>query len=266
MSGGGVLVLSPHPDDAALSVGGCLPGLAGAVTILTVFGRSNWTRDGGFERGWRRVTEVRRAEEAAHARAIGARLLYPEMLDASVRCRGAFERIFTRAGSVTAPRRLGGVLRDALRRCRPDLVLAPAGIGGHVDHLALRDAARVAAAAGGRRRLAVAFYEDVPYAARRSETALRRWFLALDPRLEPVWMPLAEEQLAAKLARLRIYASQLGPPELRQAERHARRWRQSGPGERLWAAAPLPPLLAARRRRPPRAGRDGERRAPGPCG
>jgi LmbE family N-acetylglucosaminyl deacetylase len=262
---GGVLVVAAHPDDAALSVGGTLPCLTAPLTLLTVFGRSNYTLQGGFERGWRRVTELRREEETIYARSIGARLLYPELTDASVRFRGAGERIFPPGdppdGGVTSPRRLPAVLEAALDCCRPGLVLAPAGIGGHTDHLALREAARALAA---RRGTVLAFYEDLPYAATVSEPRLRRFLCRIDSRLEPWWIPL-DGRLADKLEGLSIYASQLDAAAARAVAAHANRWPQYGPCERLWAAAPLPPPLVAARGRAERAGTPPPGPAPQPC-
>jgi LmbE family N-acetylglucosaminyl deacetylase len=234
----GVLVVSPHPDDAALSVGGLLLCLEAPITLLTVFGRSNYTLRGWLERGWKRVTEIRQAEETAYARSLGARLLYPRLTDASIRFRGAVERMFPADGLPALPRRLPGVLEEALRG-RPRLMLVPAGIGGHADHLAVREAARAAAA---KRGLAVAFYEDLPYAATFSERRLRRHLRGLDARLEPLWIPLGG-RLAEKLQRLSLYATQLGPKQVRQVAAHARRWPERAPCERLWALPPFPSLL-----------------------
>jgi len=81
---------------------------------------------------------------------------------------------------------------------------APLAVGQHVDHqLVLRVALRLR-----RKGFPVQFYEDYPYAedGRKLTLALHRWS---SPPL-PMIQTLAEEDVEAKVAAIRAYASQLG--------------------------------------------------------
>ena len=75
---GKILVLSPHSDDAALSVGGLIqkPAFRNSIHILTLFGRSNYTRAGGFQDNWQTVSKRRKSEDTAFAARVGVELTY----------------------------------------------------------------------------------------------------------------------------------------------------------------------------------------------
>ena len=63
----GTLVLSPHFDDAALSIGGALAArfFPYPVCTYTVFGVSNYTRS-CFHADWPPVTSLRQREERSY--------------------------------------------------------------------------------------------------------------------------------------------------------------------------------------------------------
>lgn len=167
-----VLVLSPHFDDVALSLGQSL--LDGAlsrcrVQVRVAFGRTNWTV--WVHPSRRRAVPVsmwRRLEEGAAGLRFGYRWRA-----------GSWEESVLRTGDLDPNHLLDPErdlsdeplvdelatwvrgLVDGVRR-RPDVVLVPAGLGGHLDHRLLADAAaRVAPTLG----VPVGWYEDRPYAA-----------------------------------------------------------------------------------------------------
>ena len=98
-----LLVLAPHPDDAALSVGGLLVRLREPVVLFTIFGRSNYTSR-GFHAHWQTVSAIRKTEDAAFAASIGATLRYPALPEAAIRI-GPSERLIFRkqAGACRMP-------------------------------------------------------------------------------------------------------------------------------------------------------------------
>ena len=233
-----LLVLAPHPDDAALSVGGLLVRLREPVVLFTIFGRSNYTSR-GFHAHWQTVSAIRKTEDAAFAASIGATLRYPALPEAAIRIGPSERLIFAKAGARVANYpRLDAVLEATIASMRPRAVLAPAALGGHVDHILVR---RVVSRILRTRDVPIAYYEDLPYAARIGAWQLVESILSFDARLKPLTVDITD-QLTGKLRRLGLYKSQLGPAERSAVRRHSKRW---GPGavERLWSQWPVTAIL-----------------------
>jgi LmbE family N-acetylglucosaminyl deacetylase len=206
------LVISPHLDDAALSLGGAIAAWArrGPVTIATVYTKGPPLAD--VPRSMRKFADytTRRAEEAAAARELGAttraldrieRAFRPPMLTGT--------RFFTtpddRAGLSTLAEVTAAIA--PLLSPAPARIALPFGIGNHVDHVETMVAATDAVLAAG---LAdrVVFYEDFyalsgPMRRAHWVVARRRW--------RPWQAPLLRaRRLAAILAG--IAAARRGPP------------------------------------------------------
>lgn len=218
----GTLLLSPHADDAAFSLGGAIAAglLPRPITLLTVFGRSTFSQATGPNGDVDAVTCQRRAEDEAYARRHGLQWIWLEHDDAVVRL--GWDAIFR--GDAPRPA-CTHAISEAVCGVGAALVLAPLGLGNHVDHGLLRDLA-VAMPRTGR----LAFYEDLPYAATLSPNRIATHVQAFDPTLQPIELPLGPTALEAKQADIETYASQVDVWIRRSLRRHARRGR-----ERLWS-------------------------------
>lgn len=221
-----LLVISPHLDDAVLSVGGTIAARAAAgdrVVIATMY------TDGPpldeilpAMRKWADYP-ARRAEDASACAAIGA----------EVRWFGHHERAFrkpflsgltyfTTPADISGFSTLGRVTESlsSLDELAPDRILVPFGIGNHVDHVeAMLAATTWALARGWRERLA--FYEDF-YAL---STTMRRAHPIAKERSWSRWRSpllrarrLAVILRAIALARRGPDAISFLPPELSRAE------------------------------------------------
>ncbi len=146
------VILSPHPDDAALSLWHRLAGDGGAA-VLTVF---NGPADGETGLGWwDRLTRAAGAAERAATRAAedrealalaGVEPVQLGFVDGQYRSgKQAIEPLIAAIEAAAAP--------DAE-------LLAPAALDSHRDHLAVRAAALELGARGRR----VCLYADVPHA------------------------------------------------------------------------------------------------------
>lgn len=172
-----ILLLSPHPDDIAWSLGGLtarLRAVDAELRVITFFGRSRYA-PGHPTHGTVDAVPVRAAEEDAWATLVGTRIRRADLPDASLR---GFDDD-TEMGAVPEDdivARIAGLLDTAIEEFRPDLLLAPLAIGGHVDHAAVRRAVQPWEARESGERPEVLWYEDLPYARRRSPcTPVIRW-------------------------------------------------------------------------------------------
>lgn len=246
----GVVVVSPHLDDAVLSAWLALAASPGARVVSCFAGapeprvRGAWDARTGSGSAPRAVT-ARRAEDASALRLTGSEPVHLDLLDEQYR------------DGAAAPH------ADLVRLLRRQVagageVWLPAGLGGHVDHVAARDAALAAVAPGQRVRL----YADLPYAGQpgwpvdvthaprdvlvhgllqvqRRPTRAREWRATLDglgiradvTRRHVV--RLTRAQFAAKVRAVRAYASQLDA--LRCGPRHPLRERRLFAYEVHWA-------------------------------
>jgi LmbE family N-acetylglucosaminyl deacetylase len=220
------LFVSPHLDDVAFSCGAALAALAARgwqAHLVTLFTRSvpaprGFALECQTSKGVAPDVDymaLRRAEDAAAARALGA---------ASARWLAHAEA--PHRGYDAAPALFAGVRdadRDAWRPLLADLaaaadaldpavVFAPQAVGGHVDHRhTVTAVARLAAdrAAGGR-PLPVAWYRDTPYVIRHPGAGPPAPLDDPDAPLAEVVLPAAGAALAAKLDACAAYATQLG--------------------------------------------------------
>ncbi len=160
---------------------------------------------------WGRLADpvgMRRAEDEAALGPLGVRVDYWEWYDAIYRRAGG-EFVYidhdTTFGPVhPAERPLVAALTErlnALREANSDTVFyAPLGVGGHVDHRLVRDAALDLAQEGA----SVLFYEDFPYVARWG--GLDEALAEVPAHWQPVWEAI---DVDAKIAAIDRYPSQL---------------------------------------------------------
>lgn len=199
-----LLAVSPHLDDAAFSAGGLLAARAAAgwdVTVATCF-TANVAHPTGFalacqfDKGLGPEVDymaLRRAEDEAACRVLGATAVHLPFLEAPHRGYASAAELFAaRRDDDDMVDRLVPALTELIAAERPDLILAPLCLGGHVDHHIVRDAlARVAPGA--------LLWEDWPYADRAPATGT------------PVLVePLTPETRARRIAACTAYRSQLG--------------------------------------------------------
>lgn len=145
------LLLSPHWDDAALGCWNLLGG-ARAITVVNVFAGlpaagqvGTWERVSGAQDS-RERSERRMSEDHAILAGAGREPVNLPLLDARYR-RGQ------PIGAAEIDRTLASEVQRTAR------VHAPAGIGGHPDHLLVRSYARVLLRAG----FPVELYAEPPY-------------------------------------------------------------------------------------------------------
>ena len=215
MSGRTALALSPHLDDAAFSAGATLHALARAgwrTVVATVFTRSVPNPQGfalacQLDKGLAPDLDymaLRRDEDADACARLRAEPRWLPFAEAPHRGYGSAPALFAglRADD-TAAEAVTPALRALAAELRPDLVLAPQAVGGHVDHVALVHAIDRAGLDAP-----VLWWRDYPYAVRQESPAepLAARFSGLPERR----VAATEDDRAARLAAALAYRSQLG--------------------------------------------------------
>jgi LmbE family N-acetylglucosaminyl deacetylase len=166
-------VLSPHQDDAGLSLAMTIRAAARSgqpVRIVNCFTVSTYAPH-SQARDAAEVGVVRKAEDREFASRVGSavEVVDLEMEDAPIRLErpvAAVRRLKVGARERSDAARIA----EALERVAEGTVLAPLGLGGHIDHLVAREAAILLARTGR----TVVFYEDLPYAADLRECCILR--------------------------------------------------------------------------------------------
>jgi LmbE family N-acetylglucosaminyl deacetylase len=248
-----LVVLSPHLDDGALSCGGRLAACAaagGRAVLVTLFAGDDPADPANplaveLRRLWDlppgRVVAARRREDREACRRLGVAALHWRHPEALYRTAAAGEPLYPTIAALygepaDAEAALVGELAAAIADLPPaGLLLAPLGVGGHVDHRL----ARRAAEASGRE---IAFYEEFPY------VEWKRFALGRALGLTPPWplvaprgwraetLPLDDSQLDRRAEAILAYVSQV--PALFRSEgrlrKQLRRAARRAGGERIW--------------------------------
>jgi LmbE family N-acetylglucosaminyl deacetylase len=258
------IYLSPHLDDAVLSCGGQIHhhARAGARVVVVTLCTGNppsgplselaqalhvrWSGEERAPAAPAEVTASRRAEDLQALALLGAEALHLDVPDCIYRLNpntswplyASESALFgaLHASELGLVRRVAAKITTLLHGFGRHRFYVPLGLGQHVDHQLARRAAEVV---GG----VYAYFEDYPYAGglgdRWPDSALT---VANDRPLTPELTRLSEADLAAKLAAIGAYASQVSsfwPDAAAMAaavRQFAERTGSGAPAERVWRA------------------------------
>lgn len=220
-AGEGVVVVAPHLDDGPLSVGGTMHRLVREgtpVVLATVFtadpepgSLSRLAR--GHHRSWRlgpAPFAPRRDEDLAATGLLGVRPVHLGLVDALYRRHPDGRHVYLEdivgvaidpADAAREVTRIAEAVGAVLDELGPSRLLCPLGRAGHVDHALVRAAAERLAG-----REALVYYEEFPYVW-WSPRRLRGDDLT--DGLRPLVIALDESDVAARIASIRQYGSQV---------------------------------------------------------
>ncbi len=228
-----ITVLSPHLDDAAFSLYLSLrewqrPDISLAVlNFFTVSAYAPRASSTGAEA----VSLIRKTEDRRVLSRIGRgiRVRACDLLDAPLRLGLKSEAVCRPDTQVLASRSEPELAALIRKHAGSDLVIAPLGLGGHVDHLAVHHAAIASVSPPH-----LAFYEDLPYAIWTLEAVLsqriREAEAGTQVRLRPA-IVRREHGVWRKQHVIAQYRSQISPEQAASIARFAARYES---GERLW--------------------------------
>ncbi len=215
-------VLSPHLDDAALSIGGLIARLTEQgerVCVVTVMAGdppaslpdTPIVRD--LHQRWAAGSQpvaARRAEDEAALTSLGAQWHHLSVPDCVYRVSAEGEALYPSESSLFGqpnPLDPGFVLLDTLLGsllADATTVFAPMGVGSHVDHQLVRDWVLRQQGMGS---LALNFYEEYPYSKQEHAVDWARDQLATAVKPHP-WL-LDQAHIMAKIASIACYTSQI---------------------------------------------------------
>ncbi|MCP3055001.1 PIG-L deacetylase family protein [Aurantimonas marianensis] len=221
------LILSPHVDDAALSLGGTLAHRRGDGRRRIV---CNIFSDQSYQSGLRApasiLAELAKAEDRLAGRILGYESRDGGLAGAQDRHRLPLARAlgWTRArvrAETKLCREIAGLAARILALASREpatsdaRLFAPSGIGGHLDHLLVRLAVGDLLADGALAPETTQFYEDLPYAAANMPGP------DAPAGFAPALRALGPPALAAKLSALRVFRTRLRGPQIALCARHA---------------------------------------------
>ncbi len=245
-----ILILSPHRDDAAFSLALAIKGWLAAghrVTVLGVFTRSLSAPYSDADTVHPNdllsyVSAMRRREDAEFLKLLpGLHMVDMNLKDALLRLRCTAGEVFTTGPSTedTAIAKIQKSLAKLAADPGIDAVLVPLGLGHHVDHLVVRNAALAFAATRP-----CAFYEDLPDAFRSGAiledsaqaelAALRESNTSIESANAIVLRAGEDAATATKIKRriVSVYASQIDDATIDAISTLAR---NHDGAERVWA-------------------------------
>ena len=244
-----ILVLSPHRDDAAFSLGLAMKGWLAAghcVTVLSVFTRSLSAPYSDADTVHPNdllsyVSAMRRREDAEFLKLMpGLQMVDLNLKDAALRLRCTAEELHTLQPTAedTAIPKIQKALSKLATQSGIDAILLPLAIGHHVDHLVVRDAALTFAATH-----AFGFYEDlsdalesgieIEHAALTELSAIQELNLFTEA-LSPIILSADEsvDAAASKSRIISVYASQIDAETVNDISQFTTNYKG---GERVWA-------------------------------
>lgn len=226
-----IVVISPHPDDVAFSVGGLITRLKKTqVVMITCFTQSciNDRNDSSV------ITEIRSREDDAYAQSIQARLIRLGLPDTSVRTNRNKEDLY--ADKEERLRlELAALLKSVISKLENAAVFVPLAIGDHLDHIHCRQVALDTLTGQ-----TLIFYEDLPYGQFiGGPDNVKRVVLQQYPHFREINIDLTTEQIERKMQGLDLYKSQVHWQWRLDIENYARALgtKTGSCGERYWTSS-----------------------------
>lgn len=221
-----LLILSPHIDDAFLSLGGFISKYSHKhlIEVVNIFSYDPWVLKKFDTKSKQKNILIRKKEEIINSKASETTIHFWEYPA------GWKERGYSQWQLPIDKSKDADLLKKLKRRLKAmskkfDLVFAPLSIGGHVDHLIVRNVVAMLS------DLNVVFYEDLPYALEESFFGFSNQFISKN-NLIPFRVILSRELIDTKNLLVSTYKSQLSPSEMKAVVKYSRE--KETPCETLW--------------------------------
>jgi LmbE family N-acetylglucosaminyl deacetylase len=210
-----VLILSPHLDDAAFSLGPLLAqySKSSRFIVATAFSKSvnspsSFALACQLDKGLS-VNEdymaIRKKEDTGWAEAIGVEVIYGELPEAPHRGYNSAAELFgSLHPEIDVRKQLFEWITHLLRLYKPLALLSPLSIGNHVDHILVRETAE----RFNNAEVPVYFYKDLPYAG-DSKNTLVQHYLHGSEEMHEHFFGLHNKSIAAAHIATNAYKTQI---------------------------------------------------------
>lgn len=234
-------IISPHIDDAFLSMGGCITNWLSngeKVRIIYIFTKSNWTNtdpisNKKYPGDIESITALRKSEESSLQKAIGHDFHFLDWYEDGLRNKKSMVMNFLRYGSI--PVRHNKMIREIENQLQQILdkntvTYFPLAMGKwvHPDH-AITNSLGLSLL---KKNFNIAIYEDLPYCAHTNAEDINNH---LSNKME--FMPVYENiDIDKKIKLLEIYQSQMSKEWLQTVLDYGLSLRKGTAHERYWIA------------------------------
>ncbi|HEX8460245.1 MAG TPA: PIG-L family deacetylase [Segetibacter sp.] len=233
-----IYILSPHIDDAAFGLALTISKCTGSkisVTVINCFTITKWTAIPVHNKELNAVSQLRKEEDAAFYKTIGAdiKIINLDLLDAPLRNGYIFQEQPFQPNELALVDELAQLLQTHV----DGLLLCPLAIGNHIDHVICR-----AAVIKSYTKTPVLFYEDLPYAQRITQQQIELHIRQLEEELKASFSNYTSGFLDCTINKeqvIRLYKSQMNDEIAAEIVAHLNALK----GERVWGEARYLSLL-----------------------
>lgn len=222
------LVISPHCDDAMLSMGGRILTLD-ETTVVTVFGTCAWTTL-SKEYTPDEITKRNQAEERKVMNAANVTSILYELPEALLRGYKKWNTAYLHDSDKLHEADISRLLRKHTKGM--SRIYFPLAVGGHVDHVLVARQLLVLHDELRDNETEMFVYEDLPYSwygGLDKSIALMQKNFTLTPYVADI-----TNVMERKVRLLEYYKSQLAKADIDKVKKYAESLVTSGYGERIW--------------------------------
>lgn len=203
------LLISPHSDDIAYSLGGALikDFFEKPISLVTVFTQSNFSPRLKLDSP-EEITRIRQLEDLEFTRKMGIQYRSFRFPEPPLRGKITHEDIFGNLDPSSDPvyKEVYRSLSKLIKQFPNASVVSPLALGNNIDHTIVSKACFSICQENG---IEIAFYEDVPYALLLTLKQIENKVFEIKPDLKPYRIDITSK-FDEKLENLRIYKTQIG--------------------------------------------------------
>jgi LmbE family N-acetylglucosaminyl deacetylase len=203
------ILISPHSDDIAYSLGGALLKnyFEKPAILATVFARSSFSPRMRLS-DTEEITRIRCLEDIEFTKKIGIEYESFLLPEAPLRGKTSYEDIFENSDPFSDPiyENVYNSLLKLIKSFPNASVVVPMSLGNNIDHLIVLEACFSICQEND---IKISYYEDVPYASLLTLKQIENKAFKINPYLKPCIIDITST-LHGKLVNLKLYKTQIG--------------------------------------------------------